>query len=283
MGRIELIKLIKKYTSKALKPVAGRLYRRIFVRAPKVKHSYWDVENLSALKCTISYNQYGGYCVPESSAHRPAAIAVLSGAVHEPETIEYMVANCRDRDMIHAGTFFGDFLPALSRSVNSNAVVWAFEPNRENFRCAKITLDINDATNVRLAHAGLGATSERLFVQTTDGRGRSLGGTSRITGAAQAAEGRESVDVVSIDEVVPRDRNVGILQLDVEGYEKEALSGALATIRRCLPILILEVLPDSSLVHSEWFLENVLSLGYQMTGKVHGNMVFTCAGDKSCS
>lgn len=27
----------------------------------------------SALKCQVSYNQYGGYCVPLSSRHRPAA------------------------------------------------------------------------------------------------------------------------------------------------------------------------------------------------------------------
>lgn len=275
-----MFELIRKLILTSSKPVAGRLYRRT-VQPPQIKHAYRDVEKLSALKCTISYNRHGGYCIPESSLHRPAARAVLSGNVYEPETIEYMVANCRDRDIIHAGTFFGDFLPALSRSVNSNAIVWAFEPNRENFRCAKITLEINDISNVRLIHAGLGARIERLFVQTTDENGRSLGGASRIIRADHAVEGREPVNVVAIDEVVPEQRDIGILQLDVEGYEKQALSGALATIRRCLPILILEVLPNSSLVDSEWFLENILSLGYRMAGKFHGNIVFVNTSQNS--
>jgi FkbM family methyltransferase len=276
-------KLLKRLIPNALKPMARKMRRRIAGRAPKIRHAYGDSEKLSALKCAISYNQYGGYCVPESSFHRPAARAVLSGQVYEPGTIDYMAANCRDRDIIHAGTFFGDFLPALSRAVNSNAVIWAFEPNRENFRCAKITLELNEAANVRLFHAGLGAQREQLFVQTTNTSGRSLGGASRITDKDCAAGGTEPVEIVAIDEVVPVERNIGIVQLDVEGYEKEALSGALETIQRCLPILILEVLPNSNLVHSEWFSENILSLGYQMTASLHGNMAYSCEGNEKRS
>jgi hypothetical protein len=67
---------------------------------------------------------------------------------------------------------------------------------------------------------------------------------------------------------------VSILQLDVEGHEKEALAGALKTIRRCLPIIILETLPESILLRSAWFAENVLGLGYRPFGTVHGNVIY---------
>ena len=83
------------------------------------------------------------------------------------------------------------------------------------------------------------------------------------------------MEVVSIDDVIPAEREIGILQLDVEGYEKYALSGGLSTIRRCLPILILEVLPHSTLEDSDWFSANILRLGYKKVAKLHGNSVYS--------
>nr|NIM22361.1 hypothetical protein [Candidatus Latescibacterota bacterium]NIO78565.1 hypothetical protein [Candidatus Latescibacterota bacterium] len=74
--------------------------------------------------------------------------------------------------------------------------------------------------------------------------------------------------------VVPMDRSVSIIQLDVEGFEKEALAGALSTIQRCRPIIILEDLQTSTLIDSDWFAENVKSLGYEFTRNLHGNKVF---------
>ena len=53
-------------------------------------------------------------------------------------------------------------------------------------------------------------------------------------------------------------RNVSIIQLDVEGFEQPALKGAMTTIARCRPILILETLADHT-----WFTERILCLGYR--------------------
>jgi FkbM family methyltransferase len=200
---------------------------------------------------------------------------VLSGRVHEPETIEFMTANCGDRDIVHAGAFFGDFLPALSAALAPDALLWAFEPNRESYRCACITLAINDVTNVRLTHAGLGGRNRGLFITTADARGRPLGGASRIVRTLPRHRPAEEVRVVPVDEVVGEDRDIGILQLDVEGFEKQALSGALGTIRRCRPTLIFEVLPNSKLERSEWFEHEILSLGYRFVTKLHHNSVYS--------
>ena len=184
-----------------------------------------------------------------------------------------MRSRCGRGDIIHAGTYFGDFLPALSDALAPGALVWAFEPNRENYRCARITLELNEAANVRLTHAGLGAQRSCLLVEITDSSGIALGGLSRIV-QTQGATRCEPVDVLTIDEAVPAGRDVGILQLDVEGLEKEALQGGLNTIRRCLPLLILESRPGSNLPQDAWFADSVLSLGYQQVGRLHGNLVF---------
>lgn len=232
---------------------------------------------VEVLRARIAYNRYGGYCVPLSSRGKSAAKKVLAGNVYEPNTIEYMVRNCGTGDVVHAGAYFGDFLPALSRGMAPDAKLWAFEPNAENYRCAMITAEINMLRNVEIAGAGLGSCVERRRLVTRDEQGCSLGGGSRVV--SEDFDGSsEQVEIVAVDGIVHRSRHVSIVQLDVEGYEEQALQGALRTIGRCKPILILEVLPDSGLLSGDWFSNNILSLGYVFDCRLHGNVVFRCNG-----
>jgi FkbM family methyltransferase len=225
--------------SNGMMPVAKKIHGKLFNGAAKVDFSRQQYAELPALKCTISYNKYGGYCVPESSRHRPAAQAILSNDVWEPETIKFIMSNCANGDVIHAGTYFGDFLPALSKAAARGSKIWAFEPNQENYRCARITLDINSAGNVVLTNAGLGEKAEHLFLKTHNESGKSLGGASKIIAIDTTKEtvGVEAVEIVTIDNTVGIDRSVSIIQLDVEGHECEALKGGLKTIQRCLPVI----------------------------------------------
>ena len=72
-----------------------------------------------------------------------------------------------------------------------------------------------------------------------------------------------------MDDAIAQDRHVSIIQLDVEFHELEVLRGALATISRCRPILILETVPDDP-----WFADNILALGYRQDRMLHANTVF---------
>lgn len=231
----------------------------------------WHEDNDQVLNCSVAYNRYGGYCVPQSSRHRPAARTVLSGGVWEPDTIEFMVKHAVEGDIVHAGTYFGDFIPALSQSCGTRAKLWAFEPNPENYRCALITIAINNLKNVRILNAGLGSEHGLLPMKISDRGGTALGGASRlVVPHEEAAEGRfVEVEIVRLDDVVPPDRRVAILQLDVEGFEQSALGGAMATIRRCKPVIILENVPEP-----DWFCRTIQSLGYAASGTLHENTVF---------
>jgi FkbM family methyltransferase len=218
------------------------------------------------LQCCVAYNRHGGYCVPLSCIQRPAVQAILAGNVWEPETIDLLASHAAGDDLVHAGTFFGDFLPAVARSRGPGAKVWAFEPNPENYRCALITAQINGLRNVELLNAGLGERRGSLPMVTTDNRGHSLGGASQIV--SDAGQGTITVDVVTVDDSIPPDRQVSLIQLDVEYFEKQALAGALRTIRRCRPILVLENLPEEL-----WLSEHLFPLGYRLGGQVHDNTV----------
>lgn len=262
----------------ALKKLIPQSIRRA-VRSSLMKYkmhtkpvvTFYKGDNVRVLQCCISYNKYGGYCVPLSSLHRPAAQRILSGDVYEPETIEFMRMNTPEGDIVHAGSYFGDFIPALSRSRKNDVKIWVFEPNPENFRCAKITININDLENVKIINAGLGSEKTSLPMMVYDETGRSLGGASRLVGENNNCNDEHLIDVkiVSLDTVLPSDRKVAIIQLDVEGFEQSALSGAIRTIKRCMPILILENPPGQ-----DWMDKHIFSLGYKRTGQVDGNAIF---------
>lgn len=220
----------------------------------------------------IAYNKHGGYFTPLSSQKNPAVQKIFSAKVFEPETVKFMRKNCGKGDIIHAGTFFGDFLPGISNALSEGSKIWAFEPNVENFRCAQITCLINNLKNVNLHNAGLGAhkSKVKMLVETESGIG--LGGMSKIINEPKKGRTIE-VDINLIDDAIPKDRSVSIIQLDVEGYEKEALSGALETIKRCKPIIILE--DNNKVIETDWFSENILKLGYEITGELHKNTLLT--------
>jgi FkbM family methyltransferase len=215
-------------------------------------------------------NEHGSYCVPRSSSHRPVAQAILDSRVWEPDTLDLLRAADSDGDIVHAGTFFGDFLPALARSRTGGAVIWAFEPNVENHDCAQRTIALNELPNVHLARAGLDVGAGAAQLATADRAGVPLGGASRVIKDAARARwfSNEDIELVSVDATVGADRRVAAIHLDVEGHEQTALTGALATIERCRPLIVLETLPEAS-----WLAENVEPLGYRVEARVERNYV----------
>jgi len=220
------------------------------------------------LSCFIATNEYGSYCVPQSGSHRPAAKAILAGKVWEPETISFMRANCAGGDVVHAGMYFGDFLPGVSSALGAETLLWGFEPNPESFECATLTASINGLENVRLVHAGLGSKSGTVRIQVATPAGKHLGGKSRIIEDQMERQGTVEVPSFTIDSIVG-ERKVGLIQLDVEGFEQHALDGAMQTINRWRPIIVVETPPSK-----EWFERKLRPLDYLISDKVHANLVY---------
>ncbi len=263
--------IAKKILPKSVINLASSILEPFFIRkSPRI--TAYQGKTGSVLQCCIAYNKYGGYCVPSSSRHRPAAQKILSGSIYEPRTIEFLMTHCGSGDIIHAGACFGDFLPALSHAMTPGSKVWAFEPNPENYLCAFITKYVNGLQNVELKNAGLGERSGFASMVISDHKGRSLGGMSRI--AEHNDIGRKNgsqmveVEIVTIDEIVSKDRTVSIIHLDVEGFEQFALTGALLTIERCKPIIVLETVPKEN-----WLSKNLYPLRYQISEKFEYNTI----------
>lgn len=213
------------------------------------------------LDCRLATNEYGVYCIPRSASNRTVPRMVLRSRVYERETLDLMMQTAPAADIVHAGAFLGDFLPALACSRQEGALVWAFEPNRESYRCSMVTIFLNDLHNVVMANAGLdaGAGTHRLLI---------AGGTSRLIDDGPGQVNSEEVQLARIDDAVGADRRVGVIHLDIEGHEQRALAGAMDTIRRCLPLILVETVPEQ-----QWLDEHLRPLGYELGGLVNCNRI----------
>jgi FkbM family methyltransferase len=112
------------------------------------------------------------------------------------------------------------------------ARVIAIEPSPDTFECLDYNMTALGCANVERRQVALGAqpgvVSMRLDAPNE---------ARANTGARFAAPGGD-IPVITIDSLDLQD--LGFLKLDIEGSEPMALRGAMATLRRCRPIVLFE-------------------------------------------
>jgi FkbM family methyltransferase len=248
--------------------------RQLLAGFPPQERGLQGEAMLRAAEVIIAENVHGFYCVPKATAQLPSAQTVIKGQVWEPDTVDCIVRHCAGRSVVHAGAFFGDFLPAVSKALVSPAVLYVAEPNPENYAATEWTVRINRLRNVKLFAGALGRAAATVDIIVKSEQGESLGGWSRVREQTMqiAPERLVQAQVQSIDHLCG-ESEIGVIHLDVEGYETEALAGASEVIRRCRPMIIVETKPSDA-----WLQANLTSLGYVTAAtSLHGNTVFSVA------
>ena len=219
-----------------------------------------EIENL---KYVYAQNIYGKYYIPYNSIHRPCPQIILKGGVWEYETLKFIESEYRGGDIIHAGTYFGDFLPFLSK-ISKNFNVFAFEPVLENYKCSRLNLSLNNIKNVELFNKTLSNTNNKFYIKKTH-EGVFLGGASHVstnTNYDQVSQG------IKIDDLFNKISKCSIIHLDIEGHETQALLGAKNIINQFKPILIIE-----SPIKDPTVKELLIMNKYKYCKKVNDNFV----------
>jgi FkbM family methyltransferase len=144
------------------------------------------------------------------------------------------------------GAYQGIYSVVAGKKLNSAGRVFAFEPSPREFRRLRMHLRWNRMSTARSEMLALGsATSEATFFQVRSGD------TTR--NGLRPPDSRETlveipVNVTSLDEYV-RGQNIeriDIIKLDVEGGEIEVIRGAKKVFGEFRPMLICEVLDETT-------------------------------------
>ena len=137
------------------------------------------------------------------------------------------------KSIIDVGAFIGD--SALIFAPMTSDKVYAFEATTEYFKLMKQTLLINQLENVEPIHAALGASNGIIEINVADS-------SSSINVPTGAFKYKETVRMMTLDDFVEENKiEVGLIKVDIEGYEREFLKGAERTIKKQRPTLLLSI------------------------------------------
>lgn len=192
------------------------------------------------------------YLVPQYAHHRPAGHAVLNGHIYESQTHILMesILKSTGKSAIHAGAFFGDMLPNFSKYCQSN--LYVFEPVLENYIMSRRCAQINDLTNIVMFNSALSDETGHAYIKTLGDNGLHMAGMSHL---ASQSNQTQLTNTIRIDDLTLKE--LSVIHLDVEGHEIFAINGALETIKREEPIILMEDSKSKDM--------NVIkNLGYEM-------------------
>lgn len=173
-------------------------------------------------------------------------------------TLDAAIDLCKVHDRQHiavqAGGNCGVFPQYMASQFNR---VYTFEPETANFLCLR---DNIEADNVFMYHAALGQIRGCVTLQGSDDN----------AGAWVAKPDDDGhIPVLRIDDLgLP---GCDLIQLDVEGYELEALKGAVLTIDRYKPVIMFE---DRGYREPMGYIEKWLeTFGYKVIGRTARDVI----------
>jgi FkbM family methyltransferase len=134
-------------------------------------------------------------------------------------------------------------IPMAKFLAGQGRTMLAFEPQPVIFQQLCANLVLNGLTNVRALPYACGRENGAVSFEVPDyAQIGNFGGTSMSVGATTdgtAAARREVVQCVRLDSLVTDDV-VGLIKIDVEGFEQQVLEGCEGILTKCHPFLYVE-------------------------------------------
>lgn len=169
---------------------------------------------------------------------------------YNPDETEFVLglAKLRPGRVLDIGANIGSIAQALLAS--GYGPVETFEPQRELWELVQL-----NCPAARNHHAAVGDQSGSVRVPRLDYRQRNnFGGFGVVDAGVE-------VPCVTVDQFAFDD--VGVMKIDVEGYEEKVLRGAVDTIARCKPLLYLENDRADKAASLQRFVEEELNYAWQ--------------------
>ena len=143
--------------------------------------------------------------------------------------------NIKGKDFLDVGAFIGD--SALILNKLNPEKIYAFEPVANLYDKMNTTFEINNITDVAVPiKFGLGKEETQLEIGVMNSQ------SSTQTWTNNQNVQKELINITTIDKFVfDNDLDVGLIKIDTESCELDIIEGAVETIKKFKPVLILSI------------------------------------------
>lgn len=156
-----------------------------------------------------------------------------SGKQWEPHIKELILTYAQPNStVLDIGAHIGTHALAMSQQVGPKGRVLVFEPQPKIFRELFLNANLNQANNIYFYPVAVG--NHKGSIELSPLRPGNEAGTSLIGGGEGKFVPLITIDSLKLD-------NVSLMKIDVEAQEDLVLEGARKTIRRCRPVIIIEI------------------------------------------
>jgi FkbM family methyltransferase len=190
--------------------------------------------------------------------------------------------------VLDIGAFVGFYTQRLSQLVGATGEVWAFEPVPETFSVLSYAVRALSLSNVRILNLALSDSDGEAVMEIPRYRhgGESLYDARLVsTRSGRNLRGisiqRRALDSVLSGGSTSR-RTVRFMKLDVEFHELQTVCGAIDTIRRDHPAMLMELLGTSDPPNSRSKLLNMLAVQGYKAFRFADRRFVPCAPDDNC-
>lgn len=218
--------------------------------------------------CTVENYHNGQPARFETYENGHISKLIRKGQVWEPHLHRVFEKYIKPNDVvIEAGCHIGTHTIKLSKLSNK---VYAFEPLPSSHSILSTNLQLNKCTNVTLINKGVSnkpGTTKFGWVPDDNPGGAGLddnpmGAPNWVTSPKKDI----AVELTTIDSL--NLEKLDFMKIDVEGYELRVIEGAINTIKKCRPTIVLECWSNHSggvsLEHTSSLFKILLDIGYNI-------------------
>ena len=186
------------------------------------------------------------------------------------------------------GAYVGFYTQRLSQLAGPSGEVWAFEPVPETFAVLSYAVRTLSLNNVRVFNLALSDSDGQAVMEIPTYR---HGGESLYDARIVPTRSRPDLRAIPIqrrtlDSMLSGNgappRAVRFMKLDVEFHELQTICGAIDTIRRDHPVILMELLRTSDPSNSRSKLLNLLAVEGYKAFRCADRKFVPCAADENC-
>lgn len=146
--------------------------------------------------------------------------------------------------IVDVGANIGATSLKFSYLAGERGKVWSFEPDNRIFNKALVNIQMNNPSNLFIYNVGLGNFNANLKLYQVN---KGNQGMNRILLDESSTHSYSYVKIIVFDDFSVQEgiQDVDLIKIDVEGFEMNVLLGLLGILKRCKPILFIELDNDN--------------------------------------